>query len=150
MKIDPDLLFPQVDIADRDELFALAGKRLAAGGYVLESWASALAEREESYPTGVQVSGGGVALPHTDVNHAVENTIAVATLPSPVTFEPMGGEGAPVEATTIIFLVFSDPKQHLKTLSGMVKAIRSEEFLRDLQGAATVEDMESVLTARLG
>ncbi|NWO17900.1 MAG: PTS sugar transporter subunit IIA, partial [Corynebacterium sp.] len=63
---------------------------------------------------------------------------------------PMGGDGDEVAATTIVFLVFSDPKQHLKSLSKMVKAIQSEEFLKALHAAGTVEDMQAVLEARLG
>lgn len=149
MHIDPHLLFPHVEVETRDELFELAGQKLSQGGHVLESWSAALAEREESYPTGVQVKGGGVALPHTDASHATQNTIAVATLKNPITFQPMGGEGEPVEASTVIFLVFSDPKQHLKTLSTMVKAIQSEEFLASLQSAASVEDMQTILNNRL-
>ena len=120
------------------------------GGLVAVSPGSPfLALREKDYPTGVQVSGGGVALPHTDAKHATQNTLAVVTLNNPIIFQPMGGDGDEVEATTIVFLVFSDPKQHLKSLSKMVKAIQSEEFLTALHAAENVEDMQVVLDERL-
>lgn len=149
MIIDKKLLFPRSEFKTKQDLFKWAGSQLLAGDYVLETWPEALALREQDYPTGVQVSGGGVALPHTDAKHATQNTLAVVTLNNPITFQSMGGDGDAVEATTIVFLVFSDPKQHLKSLSKMVKAIQSEEFLTALQDAETVEDMQVVLEERL-
>lgn len=150
MNIDKNLLFPRCEFKTQEELFNWAGSKLLAGEYVLDSWPEALALREKDYPTGVQVSGGGVALPHTDAKHATQNTLAVVTLNNPITFQPMGGDGDEVEATTIVFLVFSDTKQHLKSLSKMVKAIQSEEFLTALHAAENVEDMQVVLEERLG
>ena len=74
-------VYPSATFADTGELFGAIGADLEAAGMVRPTFAAALARRESNYPTGLPVSGG-VAIPHTDAEHVITDTIAVATLVS--------------------------------------------------------------------
>lgn len=151
MDLDQRLLFPRLTVTDHHELFTLAAAPLLELGYVKDSWLDALMTREKTFPTGVAVTGGGVALPHTDASHVTKDALAVATLTAPVPFAPMGGGDGdePVSVTTVLFLVVSDPTRHMQTLSQTVKAIQTPAFLQKLHSAQTSEQVQEVVSAHL-
>jgi PTS system galactitol-specific IIA component len=151
MDLAKRLLFPQLTVTDHHELFALAAAPLFELGYVKDSWLDALVIREKTFPTGVAVTGGGVALPHTDASHVNSDALAVATLTTPVPFAPMGGGDGDeaVSVTTVLFLVVSDPTRHMQSLSRTVKAIQTPAFLQELHSAQTPEHLQEVVSTHL-
>lgn len=121
----------------RDELFGHIGADLLARGYVRESYAQALKDREIAYPTGLQVSGG-VAIPHTDASHVLKDALVVTTFDQPIEFGEMGGGPEDtVAASLAFFLVLADGKRHVKFLSTLIKAIQDTEFTSAI---STIED----------
>jgi galactitol PTS system EIIA component len=151
MKLDAQLMFPGIAPANRDDLFATVGAALLDRGFVKDTYLDALTQREASHPTGLLVAGGGVAIPHTDANHAAGDTIAVATLTSPVTFAPMGGvTDEPIEVSTVIFLVLTEGPRHLTALSKVVKAIQDPVFLGELHTASTAAELAELFGQKLG
>jgi len=151
MELNQRLLFPHLTVTDHKELFNLVAGPLQELGFVKDSWLDALQTRETTFPTGVAVAGGGVALPHTDASHVAKDALAVATLTASIPFAPMGGGDGdePVQVTTVLFLVVSDPSRHMQTLSRTVKAIQTPAFLQDLHAAQTPEELHDVVSTHL-
>ncbi|HMR48558.1 MAG TPA: PTS sugar transporter subunit IIA [Arachnia sp.] len=149
MDITPALLFPQLDAVDRDDVLATLGQAVIDAGLALDTYVQALQEREAEFPTGLAISGG-VAIPHTSAEYVTGNTLAVATLTSPVTFQAMGDPDTSVEVSTVFMLVFADSSQHLPLLSKIVKSLQDQGFVDAVRDASTTEALTSVLAARLG
>lgn len=149
MDITPTLLFPQLDAAGRDDVLAKLGQAVTDAGLALDTYVQALKDREAEYPTGLAISGG-VAIPHTSAEYVTGNTIAVATLTEPVTFQAMGDPDTMVEVSTVFMLVFADSSQHLPLLSKIVKSLQDQSFVDAVRDASTPEDLSVVLAARLG
>lgn len=133
-------VYRQLAVADTDALFETVGADLHSAGRVCDTFVAGLKTREAKYPTGISVSGG-VAIPHTDAEHVLEDTIAVVTLAEPVHFGSMGGGEERVNVTTVFLLALHDPSQHMTFLSRVVKGLQNEEFVQELhssQDAASI------------
>lgn len=138
--VEPRFVYPHLLLPDAPALFARVGSDLAADGRVRPSFAAALAAREEVYPTGLPVPGG-VAIPHTDAEHVITDTICVLTLAKPIEFESMGGpdDGA-IAVSTVFVLALSTPEDHVTILPRIVRSIQDPSFLAAL--AATDDPVQ--------
>ena len=66
--LNKELILPQIDAKDSADIFEQAGGKLVSLGYCKDSYVEALKLREKDFPTGVDMGGVGVAIPHTDVD----------------------------------------------------------------------------------
>lgn len=145
MDFHEELMFPQLDVADRDALLETLGAAVTGLGLAEPGYATALKERELEFPTGLPICGG-VAIPHTSADHVSGNTIAAASLARPVTFFEMGGdEDSEVVVSTVLLLVFADAAQHVPLLSRIVSCIQDENFIRSITDAEDPAAMVRVL-----
>lgn len=132
--INTDFVHVGLDVPDQAALFDVIAGRLADRGRVRPSYRKAIEDREGVFPTGLPV-GIGVAIPHTDAEHVIEDTIAIATLTSPVIFGEMAGEpDATVEARVIIMLALASGSQ-VEVLKRVIKGIQNAEFMDALVAA---------------
>ncbi|MFV0451903.1 MAG: PTS sugar transporter subunit IIA [Propioniciclava sp.] len=138
--VSPQFVYRRVRVADTDALFDRIGADLHAAGRVRPTFVDGLKSRESRYPTGIPVSGG-VAIPHTDAEHVLHDTIAVATLAEPVSFGSMGGGDQDVAVATVFLLALHDPSQHMTFLPRVVKGLQDEAFVQELHAAGAVEEI---------
>ena len=80
------------------------GETLIKEGYAKESYIQALITREQEFPTGLDVDGVGVAIPHTDVSHVIKPGIAIAVLEKPIDFIQMGSDDDHVQVEIIFYV----------------------------------------------
>ena len=149
MKFIETLQYPHLAVESRDQLLRCLGDAAVAAGQAAPGYADALLEREVQFPTGLPVSGG-VAIPHTAAEYVTGNTIAVASLNRPVTFEEMGGSGREVEVDLVLLLILGEAEQHVEHLPRLIRTIQDEQFTQDLRQANTAEQITDVLEQRLG
>ena len=143
-------VYPSASFADAEELFSAIGADLEQAGMVRSTFAAALTRREAAYPTGLPVSGG-VAIPHTDAEHVISDTIAVATLATPLSFRAMGGidDGA-LQVSTVFVLALSNPDEHVDILPRIVKSIQRPEFLASLRASTDPEEIAALVNFAFG
>lgn len=150
VNLDARLALQNLDVSTTDELFDALGGALRDAGFAKDSYPQALKDREATFPTGLPVSGG-VAIPHTDPAHVLQDTIGIATLAHPVTFREMGGaDDATVEVSTVFMLAFTAGEKHIEVLSEMVGCIQDETFIQQVRNAADPQGMVDALQAKLG
>jgi|GEM_PF-4533710 Phosphotransferase system mannitol/fructose-specific IIA domain (Ntr-type) len=63
---DKELIFLNLDVSNRNELFKKVYEKLAEKGIVKESYLDALTKREDEFPTGVVTQFLPIALPHAN------------------------------------------------------------------------------------
>ena len=71
------LIFLNLKAADNKEVLQIMGDAMIQEGYGEEGFTEALLEREKDYPTGLDVDGIGVAIPHTDAEHVKKEGISI-------------------------------------------------------------------------
>ena len=102
--LNKELILPQIDAKDSADIFEQAGGKLVSLGYCKDSYVEALKLREKDFPTGVDMGGVGVAIPHTDVSHVLKKGIVIATTKKPVTFVQMGTDDETVNVRVVFML----------------------------------------------
>ncbi|PJC86790.1 PTS galactitol transporter subunit IIA [Vibrio sp. HA2012] len=124
------------------------GNFLSSMDYVKASYLKAIFEREESFPTGIDLGFGAVAIPHCDASHANKPCIYVIKPDQPVPFNRADDDGE-VEAKVIIALVVTDPQQQLKLLKALFSSLQDEEFFNALANSESKSEISDIFNNRI-
>ena len=58
MDFHDHLMFPNLNVKDRDELLEVIGGAVISAGFAKANYVTALKDRESNFPTGLPISGG--------------------------------------------------------------------------------------------
>lgn len=120
---DPELIFPQIDASDREEVLRTLSDRLAEH-QVIESadeLYAKLMEREQLGSTGV---GAGVAIPHCKLGELSRVVLAIGITRRGVEFSAVD-----TEPVRLFFLVVSPtdaPAVHLQVLAAISRWLKQD------------------------
>lgn len=144
-----NLIFLNYESSDQVTLLNEFSQILYEKGYVKNSYAKAIIEREEKFPTGLNTPGVKLAMPHTYPQHVLKSAILVATLKQPIIFKEMGNAINTVNAQLIFMLAVTDPKGHLSILSKLLSIFSDESKLSDIYHTqdkiALIEKLNKIL-----
>lgn len=144
--LTPELVFCDIEADDTDDFFHKLQTKLEPMGYIKDNWFQAITDRERSYATGLQTPTIGVAIPHADgcINRPY---IAVIKPVKPVTFQPMGGIGGPVDAELIVNLGIMSEGGQVEMLQGLMRIFTNDEAVADIMAQMTPEDLVASIKA---
>ena len=131
-ELDKEVIIPELEAKTCKDVLKSVGQKLVDAGYAKESYPEALVTREKSFPTGLDIDGMGVAIPHTDVSHVNKAAIAIAVLKEPVTFIQMGTDDEEVGVKLIFMLAVTNPSAHIDELQRIIEIIQDKEVLEKL------------------
>lgn len=131
-ELKDSLIFTGLQAETSDDVMRQLGAAFINEGYCKETYEEALIAREKEFPTGLDVDGIGVAIPHTDVSHVNEPGIAIAVLTDPVTFIQMGTDDEITQVKLVFMLAVKDPNAHLENLQQIIAIIQDTEVLKKL------------------
>lgn len=131
-ELNESLIITDLKANDYTDVMKKLGSVMIQEGYAKDSYIDALIEREQEYPTGLDIDGVGVAIPHTAVNHVKKQGIAIAVLEKPVTFFQMGTDDETVKVQVIFMLAVINANEHLDQLQTILKIIQDKNVLSDL------------------
>jgi Phosphotransferase system mannitol/fructose-specific IIA domain (Ntr-type) len=136
-----------VEADSRDELLDKIYDNLHELGYVRDTFGDAVKQREIVYPTGIETTLCGVAIPHVETEHVVKNGVCAVTLKKPVAFGMMGGEETDtVEVECLFAILLNARTDHLKLLVRFMNVLQNEDDLKRVRKAHTNEEVEEVLS----
>lgn len=144
-ELNPALIKTDLDVKDGTDALTQIGSLFIAEGYAKESYVDALISREKEFPTGLDIDGIGVAIPHTDVSHVLKPGIAIATLQNPVTFTQMGTDDETTEVQLVFMLSVTDPNAHLDQLQRILSVIQDTDVLEKLLHTTGTEEIINVI-----
>ncbi|MCD7888005.1 MAG: PTS sugar transporter subunit IIA [Clostridiales bacterium] len=140
-ELNPSLIFTNVEAATSDDVMKFVGGALTREGYTKDSYVNALIEREAEYPTGLDIEGIGVAIPHTPVTHVYKSGTAIAVLSNPVPFVQMGTDDEYTDVRLVFMLSVVDPNQHIDELQQIIAIIQDKDVLERLLAAKTPSEI---------
>ncbi|ENM1123221.1 PTS galactitol transporter subunit IIA [Vibrio parahaemolyticus] len=143
-------LFVDTDLNFNNSTDALThiGQFLSEMSYVKPTYLQAIFEREENFPTGIDLGFGAVAIPHCDATHANEPCIYVIKPSSPVPFGRADDDGE-VEAKIIIALVVTDPQQQMTLLRALFSNLQDKDFYTSLVNANDVSEIKTIFNNKI-
>lgn len=139
-KITPDLTLLELDASNNMDVLKIMSQHMYDQKVVKESYCNAIEEREKVYPTGLQCEGIAIAIPHTDSEHVLEQSICLATLKNPVSFIQMGTDDQEIEVSIVFMLGIKDPKQQVDFLQQLMVLLEHPEELKKIKATKTKED----------
>jgi PTS system galactitol-specific IIA component len=127
------MFLTKVSGSNEDALRQLADF-LFAKGYVAQTYADALIQRERSYPTGIQLpSGVNVALPHADAQHVHRQALVIGIPDRPTQFHSMEDASKVLDAHLILLLVIKNPDGYVKFLANLTLLFQKPEFAQTVK-----------------
>lgn len=141
-ELDKSVIVPDLEAETWEDVMKNLGQKLIDAGYTKDSYIDALIAREKDFPTGLDIDGLGVAIPHTDVSHVNKAGIAIGVLKEPVTFIQMGTDDEEVRVKLIFMLAVTDPNAHIDELQKIIEIIQDKKVLEKL---FTVTDKETII-----
>lgn len=144
-ELNESLIFTDLEARTYEDVMRAVGQKVTAEGFAKESYVDALISREKDFPTGLDIDGFGVAIPHTDVSHVNKAATAIAILKNPVTFVQMGTDDDYVDAKVVFVLAVDDPQGHLEQLQRIISIIQDKDVLEKITQANEASEIINVI-----
>lgn len=148
-KLDPSLVLLSLAAQSKEEAITRLSHLLLERGYVRDSFAQAVLEREKVFATGLPTVDVKVAIPHTDVEHVIRPALAVGVLKEPVEFQEMGSPENTIQAEIIFLLAMTDPQAQLSLLQKLVQLFQTEGLLVAVKKAKSPEEVVQIFNSQL-
>lgn len=145
VKVTKNLVFPQVETGEKEEVITLLANALEKEGFVKEAYREAILARETEYPTGLPSAMPAVAIPHADHELVKKTSIAVATLKNPVKFHNMEDVSQEIAVQIVIMMAIAEPHGQIEMLQKIIDFIQSDEQKTKLVTAADKEEMLKII-----
>ncbi len=116
-------------------------------GLVYDAYLEKIIEREAEFPTGIQLSNIGIAIPHTDAEYAKGDAFVVMTSEEGIPFKNME-DGVDLKANVIIGLVFYDKDKHVEYLQSLVELFQNEEALIKIKNSKDIDEIYNLLMSK--
>jgi PTS system galactitol-specific IIA component len=129
VNFDETLVLRNIEGENSSDILNFMAKNLYNKGFVKDSYAEAVIEREKKFATGLPTGGYGVAIPHTDIEHVNQSAISVGILKKQVEFGIMGEETEKTPVKLVFMLAMHDSHSQLSMLQSLMGIFQDEEVL---------------------
>ncbi|QZY55226.1 PTS sugar transporter subunit IIA [Crassaminicella profunda] len=135
LMLNEEVVAINVSVESREQLLHFMADMLKKEGYVKETYAEAILQREEKFSTGLPTEKFGVAIPHTDAVHVNEPMISIVTLKEPIQFLEMGNPDGEVDVKIVFMLAMKDSDTQVKLLTNLMGIVQNQELLKEIYEA---------------
>lgn len=133
MYFDQEIILFNQSVADQDSALKLIASEFLKKKLVTDYFVKAILDREKNYPTGLDVNGSGVAIPHTDSDKVIVPQLGFMSLARPVVFREMGSNSGKVEVDMIFMLGLKSADDQLGMLQKLVTLFQNESLVKQLK-----------------
>lgn len=128
-----DLVFLDKEYKDYEDLLSHIMKTLVSKNYVEKEFEEALIEREKEFPTGLQLDGYAVAIPHGGSQYVKQDFISMVTLRNPIFMNRMDNPQESLATDILFILGFGKSETHLQGLKKLMGFIQNPKVIEDLK-----------------
>lgn len=130
---------------DTSELFQMVANQALHLDLVTNAFLSKINERESCFPTGIQLNGYGVAIPHTDPDCIKEQFIGIIIPQKTIQFKSMENENQMVNAKLIFVLGLNKPHCQLAVLQQIMRTIQNKNYVNQLIKAKSHNEITQII-----
>jgi PTS system nitrogen regulatory IIA component len=143
----PELIFPELQAADRTQILRAFATRIAERGLVRDAdeLYQKLLEREQLGSTGV---GAGIAIPHCKLKGLAQGLVAVGLVPEGVDFG--AADGRPVRVFFLVISPSESPAEHLQMLAAISRWVKVDGRVDKIQAFRDPEAIYGFLSGEGG
>lgn len=127
------------------------GNYLQEKNLVKDTFVSAIIEREQEFPTGIDLAPVGenlpnVAIPHTDTEHCKTKAIVFVKLEEAISFNNMIKPDEQLEVNYLFLIVNDQKTNQTNVLSELMGFMTNEENMHQLEELDSEEEIYEFLT----
>ncbi|GGL57111.1 PTS sugar transporter subunit IIA [Sporolactobacillus putidus] len=145
MYFDREIILFNQSATDRGNALKLLADEFLKRKLVTNKFLDGILERERNYPTGLNVNGLGIAIPHTDSDKVIVSQLGFLSLAKPVEFREMGSNVGKVDVSMIFMLCLKNANDQLEMLQKLVALFQNEHLVSQLQTCDSVENFIEVM-----
>ncbi|MDR2976411.1 MAG: PTS sugar transporter subunit IIA [Streptococcaceae bacterium] len=135
----------QIDVEGRNEVFDQLTAEFTARNIVTDAFREKLEERENVFPTGLNINGFGVAIPHTNSEYVKKSQIGFMSLKKAVVFKEMGSADQEVEVQLVFMLALKEAHEQLAMLQNLVAMFQRPGVLESLKEVTGKSELLRIL-----
>lgn len=128
-----DLVFWDKEYKDYEDLLSHITETLVSKNYVEKEFEEALIIREKEFPTGLQLDGYAVAIPHGGSQYVKKDFVSVVTLRNPIFMNRMDNPEESLEIDILFILGFGKSETHLQVLKELMGLIQNPKVIEELK-----------------
>ena len=144
---EEDILL-HLDVADSQEALSIVCAHLLEEGKVKEGYLESILAREQNYPTGLDLEGINVAIPHTDWEWSLTTQLVVATFAAPIPWANMEDPDETVQVSCMVLSLFDDPAHQIDALQKIMSVIQDQGTVARLVAAQDAREIADVFNSR--
>lgn len=148
IKLLDSLIHKNLNVANKEDALKVMVDELENQTLVTSEFYVNLLKREEKDPTGLDTGGLGFAIPHTEPEYVIADSLSVAVLNEPVKFQNMVDKNKTVDVKVIFLFALSGDTQHLNILQQIMQLITEDSMLEKMT-TFTREEIISYLKSKL-
>jgi len=145
MFFSEEIAFFSQSCSSKEDVLKKLADQFLAKGLVKDTFYQAVIDREKVYPTGLNINGIGVAIPHTDGIHIITPQIGFMSLKEPVTFKDMADDQNEVEVKTIFMLGLLKSEQQIEMLQKLVDLFQDEALLKSVIDCKNINEFKDIM-----
>lgn len=145
-----ELIAMDVDAKDYEEAIRKVGSLLYENNFVKNTYIDAVIAREKDFPTGLNLDGISIAMPHTSGIHVNVPAVCIAKLAHPVRFAHMGMPEIPVDAEMLFMMAIKNPDEQVETLQNVMGVFTNKEAVKELKAAKTEDELFAAAQKYIG
>ena len=147
MMTNEDLILLHQNFEDAQGAISTLSILAKKQGLVDETYLPAILEREENFPTGLELPVN-IAIPHIDTG-VKRSFVSIATLDKPVTFLNMDLSGDTLETKIIFVFGILNPKDQLEILKRFARSFAQKDKIQALADANSKKELMESLNVLL-
>ena len=148
-----ELILLDIDVNDKLDVLEVMADNLHQLGYVKDTYKKAVIEREKVFATGLKrklpTLIGGVAIPHTDIQHVNIPAISIARLNKAVDFVIMGDDSNTVKVDLIFMLAMKEEHAQLELLQSLMGILQDENALNYIKNEKSIDNIKNFISDKL-
>ena len=141
-------IFLGIEAESSEEALAIVCAKLLDEVKIKEGYLEAILAREAEYPTGLDLEGINVAIPHTDWIWSNTTQLVVATFAKPVTWHSMEDPDETVDVSMMIMSLFDDPSHQIEALTKIMGVVQDQGLVARLAGSSSVQEIAQAFIQR--
>lgn len=145
MYFSEEIAFFNQSCSSKEEALKKLADEFLSKGLVKETFFQAVIDREKVYPTGLNINGIGVAIPHTDGIHIINPQIGFMSLNEPVIFKDMVDASHEIEVSTIFMLGLLKSEQQMEMLQKLVELFQNEVLFKEVMACKNIYEFKDVM-----
>lgn len=143
--VKKDTIYLNCRARDRVELFSQVAEDLLSKKYVKKGFLDFINNREDKYPTGLQLTDYTVAIPHGDPKYINKPFVAVITLLKPILMKQMDDTTKNLYVDTLFILGLGNGTDHLSLLQDIMKLLQKGSFVKKIRACNGIDEVKFVI-----